>query len=310
MPPPRPLVPYFALAVGILALSFSGIFIHWSSAPGVVTSFYRMVIATLVLLPVVIWRVRAVGLPDARLLLFPLLGGLFTAFDQGLWSTAIGFTPIANATLLNNIAPLWVALFAAFFWRERMSRRFCFGLLLTLMGAGVVLGSDMLHHPVLTIGDGIALGSSFAWGGYYLVTQRGRFFMDTLVYIWLVELITGVLLGVTCLGLSLPLAGFPTQTWLAILGAGLVSQVTGHFLLAYALGHLPASVVSPTMISQPVLTALLAIPLAGQALGVEQWIGGMTVVAGIYLVNVSRSRSAVKDVPVIVKSAGPSGLQV
>ncbi len=71
--------------------------------------------------------------------------------------------------------------------------------------------------------------------------------------------------------------------------AALGPQITGHFLIAYALGHLPASVVSPTMISQPVFTALLAVPLAGQALSPAQAIGGLLVLAGIYLVNISRS---------------------
>ncbi len=281
---------YLALAGGVGALSFSGIFVHWSTAPGVVTSFYRMVIASVVLLPVVVWRARKIGWPGARVLVFPLLGGLATALDQGLWSTSIGFTRIANATLLNNIAPLWVALFAAIFWKERMGRRFWLGLLLTLAGAGVVLGNDMLTQPHLTIGDAIDLGSSFAWAGYYLVTQRGRAVIDTLLYIWMVEVTTGVLLGVTCVSIRAPLGGFPMETWLAILGAGLISQVAGHFLLAYALGHVPASVVSPTMISQPVATSLLAIPMAGQALGAGQGAGGLTVLIGIYLVNTGRAQ--------------------
>mgnify|MGYP000100214802 CR=1 FL=1 len=285
----RPFVPYLALAGGITALSLSGIFVHWSSAPGVVTTFYRMVVAVLALLPVVAWRARKMGFPAARLWAFPLLGGLFTALDQGLWSTSMSYTSIANATLLNNIAPLWVALFAGLVWREYLNARFWSGLALVMVGAAIVLGSDLLRHPNLGAGDAIALVSSLFWGGYYLVTQRGRGCMDTLLYIWLVEVVTGALLGGAALALKMPLWGFATETWLAIAGAGLVSQVMGHFLLAYALGHLPASVVSPTMISQPVFTALLAIPLAGQALSGGQWLGGLAVIAGISLVNLSRS---------------------
>lgn len=290
--PSRPVVAYLALAGGVVALSLSGIFVHWSTAPGVVTSFYRMVIATTLLFPVVIWRIRKMGFPPVRLLIFPLLGGLLTALDQGSWSTAIGMTSIANATLLNNIAPLWVGLFAAMVWRERMSARFWVGLALTLVGAGVVLGNDLIHQPHLGLGDGIALVSSLFWAGYYLVTQRGRAFIDTLIYIWLVELVTALFLGPFNLITGMPLAGFPRETWLAILAAGVISQLSGHFLLAYALGHLPASVVSPTMISQPVATSLLAIPLAGQLLSAGQWLGGLVVVAGIYLVNISRGQQS------------------
>ena len=46
---------------------------------------------------------------------------------------------------------------------------------------------------------------------------------------------------------------------LAFLGAGLFSQVVGYFAVGYALGHLPASIVAPSMIAQPVITSPLAI---------------------------------------------------
>lgn len=298
MQPPRRFIPYLALLFGILTISFSGIFVHWSQAPGVVTSFYRMVIAVALLAPLVWWRVRKYGMlrvnigRPSRLLLFPLVGGVFTAFDLGGWSTALEYTSIANATLLNNIAPLWVALFATFVWREKLRRGLWVGLVLTLLGAAVVLGSDLLQHPQLGIGDGIALASSLFWAGYFLITQRGRVFFDTLVYLWLMECGAAAALLIFCLLTGQPMAGYDASTWLAIVAAALGPQITGHFLIAYALGHLPASIVSPTMISQPVLTALLAIPLAGQALQPAQVLGGIVVLAGIYLVNISRSAPA------------------
>ena len=43
--------PYVTLSLGIIFLSVSPLFTHWADAPGVVTSFYRMVISVLVLTP-------------------------------------------------------------------------------------------------------------------------------------------------------------------------------------------------------------------------------------------------------------------
>lgn len=60
--------------------------------------------------------------------------------------------------------------------------------------------------------------------------------------------------------------------------------------LAYALGHLPASVVAPTMALQPVMTALLAIPLLGEIPNLWQGLGGLIALAGIYIVNRSHRR--------------------
>jgi drug/metabolite transporter (DMT)-like permease len=87
------------------------------------------------------------------------------------------------------------------------------------------------------------------------------------------------------------LTGYSNKTYLLFLAAALLPQLAGYLAMGYALGHLPASIVSPTMLGQPVLTALLAIPLLGETLQPAQWIGGLVVITGIYLVH--RSREAV-----------------
>jgi drug/metabolite transporter (DMT)-like permease len=87
-------------------------------------------------------------------------------------------TRVAHATLLNNIAPLWVALYTVVFWRERLSGRFWLGLALTLGGAAVVFGNDLVSNPHLSLGDLLALVSSLFYAAYFLVAQRGRAQMD------------------------------------------------------------------------------------------------------------------------------------
>ena len=91
-----------------------------------------------------------------------------------------------------------------------------------------------------------------------------------------------------------PLTGFDKDTWLVFLATALVSQLIGYMALAYALGHLPASIVAPTMVLQPVVTALLAIPLLGEIPGIWQGIGGIIALIGIYIVNRSHQQSAPK----------------
>jgi drug/metabolite transporter (DMT)-like permease len=286
--PRKVLLPYLALGYGVIALSMSGLFVRWSEAAGPVTSFYRMAAATLLLLPVILLHLRKQGTLRPIWLLFPMLGGMFSALDHGVWSTAVQNTRIANAMLLNNIAPLWVALFSALVWRERLILRFWLGLLVTLAGMAVVVGGDMLLSPELNRGNQLALLSSFFYAGYFLVTRRGRVSLDPLTYVWFANLFAALsLLGITQ-AMALPMGGFGPTTWLVFLVAALVAQVGGYFALAYALGHLPASVVSITMIAQPVLSALLAIPFTGENLGAAQWLGVLAVLAGIYLVNISR----------------------
>jgi drug/metabolite transporter (DMT)-like permease len=286
-------LPYAALAVGVLSLSMSGIFVRWSQAAGPVTSFYRMSLAALLLLPVMAWHWRRQEYwrrgqrPQMRWLIFPIIGGVFTALDHGTWSSAIGYTRVANATLLNNIAPLWVALFAALVWRERLRGRFWLGLAITLAGAAAVLGADLRLAPDLTRGNLLAVLSSAFYAGYFIVTQMGRRKVDVLNYIWLVAVFAALGLLGASQAMRLPLSGFNAATWLIFLLAALISQVSGYFAVAYALGRLPASVVAPTMVFQPVLSALIAVPLTGETLAPLQWLGALAVVGGIYWVNVS-----------------------
>jgi len=265
----------------------------WANAPGPVIGFYRIGIAALLLLPVFIYRKikYRVRLPWA-ILLFPILGGILTALDHGTWNSSLRYTSAANATLLGNTAPLWVALFAWLVLRERLKGLFWVGLAFALGGAVIVLGSDFLRHPSIGMGDLLAITAGVFYAGYFIVTERGRQKLDTLSYVWLVDVIAALTLLAISLAMRMPLTGYPTQTYMAFLGAALISQVGGYLSIGYALGHLPASVVSPTLIGQPVVTALLAIPLLGEALRTEQWLGGLVVLVGIYLVH--RSRDAVE----------------
>lgn len=76
------------------------------------------------------------------------------------------------------------------------------------------------------------------------------------------------------------------------LSTALVSQLIGYMALAYALGHLPASIVAPTMVLQPVVTAILAIPFLGEIPNIWQGIGGGVALLGIYMVNQSHQQGA------------------
>jgi len=272
----------------VLCLAFSGIFVRFAQAPGIVTSFFRMTVAALVLTPLALGRAHKSSWPAAGALGLGLLAGLFSALDHGLWSSAIGLTSVANATLFNYIAPLWVAVFAALVWRETLNLRFWLGLGLVLAGMGLVVGLDARVSLRLNPGDALGVASSAFYAAYFLLAQRARRVLPTLIFIWLSALGAAAALLILCALLGLPLAGYPPATYLVFLAAGLFSQVAGYFLVAYTLGRLPASAVAPTMIAQPVLTALLAIPLFQETLSLAQVLGGLAVLAGIAIVNRAR----------------------
>lgn len=284
--------PYLALAVGVIALSLSAMFVRWAQAPGPVTGFYRLLFSTILLTPFFILRQRKSDHMAPSVMLFPALAGIFTALDFTLWNSSLDFTTASNATLLGNTSPLWVALVAMIVFRERLRGKFWLGLAVALTGALLVMGTDFLLHPRFGLGDLMACGAGIFYAAYQLTTQRGRLHFDPFRYTWLAALSACVvILGVNLL-LKNPLTGYSAQTWLAFLGTAVVSHTIGYLSISYALGHLPAHVVSPTLIAQPVLTTLLAIPLLAEIPTRWQSIGGVIALTGIFIVNQAHNRPA------------------
>jgi drug/metabolite transporter (DMT)-like permease len=284
-------LPYIALAVGISALSLSAMFVRWADAPGPMTGFYRLLISTLLFTPLFLRQQKKLTPIDKKYLYFPLAGGVLTAFDFAFWNSSLKFTTAANATLLGNTAPLWVALAALLIFHEKLKGIFWVGLVLALSGAALVMGSDFLTHPTLGLGDIMASIAAIFYASYQLVTQRGRVHIDPFRYAWLVGVSATIGMLVMNLILGNPFTGFSTQTWVIFFLTAIVSQMIGYLAITYALGHLPAFVVAPTMIMQPILTAILAIPLLYEIPAPIQWAGGGIALAGIYIVNQSHRQT-------------------
>ncbi len=290
----KTLLAYLALGTGILALSFSAMFVRWANAPGPITAFYRLFFSVFLLLPFFAPRAKSNAAIRSRSIVFPLAAGIFTALDLGLWSASLAYTTASNATLLGNTAPLWVALGAWLILKQKLTPAFWRGLVLALIGAVLIMGTDFLLRPRFGIGDVMAVSTGLFYGGYFLCTEKSRYHFDPVSHIWIAGVGASLTLFVINMLLQYPFSGYPAHTWLIFLATSVVSQIIGYMSLAYALGHLPASVVSPTMILQPVVTTILAIPLLGEIPSIWQGIGGLIALVGIFVVNESHQRSQVE----------------
>lgn len=288
--------PYLALAIGITALSLSAMFVRWADAPGPITGFYRVFIATLLFTPFFIQRQRTLPPLEMRWIWFPILAGMFTALDFATWNTSVQYTTAAKATLLGNTSPLWVALAAFFFLREKLRGSFWIGLALSLIGATFVVGASFGENFNINIGDVLASTAAIFYALYQLITQRGRKYVDPFRYTWFVGLSATFFIFIINVLLKNPFTGYSSQTWIVFFATAIVSQMIGYLCISYALGHLPASVVSPTLVGQPILTAILAIPLLGEMPTPMQWLGGAIALTGIYIVNRSH-QSNLQEIP-------------
>lgn len=288
--PRERLLAYLALTAGLLAIGFSAIFVRRAHAPGTVASFYRMSIGLIVLSIPFLSRGRAIRSLPWQELRYALLGGVFFAIDLSFWSSGVVLSGATNPTLLANTAPLWVGLGAFFIFRERLPVAFWIGLFTAMFGAALILGLDSLRSFSLGLGTFLGLLAGVFYGGYFLITQRGRKVLDALNYFWVSSLCSVIVLAVINLVFRQPITGYPRATYLNLVGLGVISQGLGWFMINYAQGQLPATLVAPTLLGQPVVTGILAGPLLGEQLEPLQIVGGMVVLLGVFWVHRSRTR--------------------
>jgi len=278
-----------ALIIGLLSIGFSAIFISVADAPGTVSAFYRMAIASvLVAFPFFRHkRSQSSSLPGLGIR-YAVVGGLLFALDVSLWATGITLSGPTTPTLLANTAPLWVGLGAMIIFHERLKPIFWVGLAIAMVGALLVLGAGFSEGPEFGLGAFLGLLAAFFYGAYYLVTQRGRVYLDTLSYFWITTFTAAITLLIINAILGNTLVGYTLETILAFLGLGIIAQTLGWLAINYAQGYLPASIVAPTLLGQPVVTAIIAVLLLGETFTAGQILGGILVLIGVYVVHRSR----------------------
>lgn len=276
---------YLALGLGTLSLSLAAMFIRWAHAPGIVTGFYRLFFATLFLLPFFLRRnitKRDISWSD---ILPPILGGVCMAINFALWNTSLFYTNVANAAMLGNISPLWVSIGALWLFRERLKKQFWIGLLTILLGIILIMGGDFFLHPHLGFGDILATSASVFSAAYILITQWGRKNLDSMSYTWINGASACIWSFFIIKIFNAPLSGFSQQTWVVFVVAAIITQIIGYMAISFSLGHLPASIVSPTLNLQPVITIILAIPLLNEIPSFIQISGCLLALGGVYLIN-------------------------
>ena len=272
-----------ALILGGAAIGGSPIFVRLSEVGPMATAFWRVALA---LIPIFIFSLikgkdagpKPEKLSDYGLLILP---GAILALDLAAWHLSITMTSVTNATLLANLAPVFVTVIGFLLFRAAVTRLFVLGLALALAGIVILKGGPAALGNGDLRGDGIAIVAAMFYAGYILAIGRLRSRFDTIrIMLW------STASAAVCV---FPLAFFfegqilpPTAYgWAMVFGLAFISHAGGQVAITYALAYLPAAFSSLTLLLQPVVAAILAWALLNEAIGPMQAIGGAVVLAGI-----------------------------
>jgi drug/metabolite transporter (DMT)-like permease len=88
------------------------------------------------------------------------------------------------------------------------------------------------------------------------------------------------------------MAGFDARTWWMFVLMAAIPQGLGHTTFNYLLKEMDATLVSISILGEPVGSTVLALALLGEVPPWTAVIGGLIVLAGIYVAIVGTSRAA------------------
>ncbi len=271
-----------ALLVGACAIAFAPIFVRLSDVGPTATAFWRVALALPFLWG---WAAMSRGRePAGRTFALPVvIAGLCFAGDLGVWHISILFTSVANATLLANLAPIFVAVGGYLLFRQRVTPLFLVGMVTALAGAFVLVGPSFASGSVRLLGDALGVLTAVFYGGYFLAVKYLRDSRSTGAIMAASTTVSAIVLLPIAIAAGESLFPASPWGWLILFGLALVCQSGGQGLIVYAMAHLPASFSAVSLLLQPVMATLYAWVLLGEKIGPAQFVGGAIVLVGIYV---------------------------
>jgi drug/metabolite transporter (DMT)-like permease len=152
---------------------------------------------------------------------------------------------------------------------------------LALAGTLVLMHASGAAGPRSLLGDAFGLITGVFYGAYLMTVERLRATYSTATVMAYSITVSALAVMVVALAAGEPLAPETARGWVVLVGLALISQVLGQSLIAFGLAHLPVAFASVSLLVQPVLAAVFAWVLLGEAMGAQQGVGAAIVLAGI-----------------------------
>jgi drug/metabolite transporter (DMT)-like permease len=280
--PRRKTLAFAALLAGAAAIAFAPIFVRLADTGPTASAFWRVALASA---PLWLWvRLAPPAAVTAPLPWKPLLiAGLCFGGDLGAWHVSLLYTSVANSTLEANLAPIFVTLGVWVLFRQRVSQLFLLALGLTLGGAVLLVGPNFALGGRALLGDGLGVLTAMFYAGYMLAIKAASERTGTANIMAISSTVAAVILFPYALATADVFLPLSPGGWLVLIGLALIPHVAGQSLIAWGFAHLPAAFSSVSLLLQPVLAAIYAWVLLGEAVAPLQMLGGVVVLAGIYL---------------------------
>jgi drug/metabolite transporter (DMT)-like permease len=286
------------LAVVLWGISFVATKAALREISPVTLIFTRSALGTALLLATLVARRLPLVPPRVSWGPLALMGFVGVCFHQLLQAFGIRLTTAVHAGWIVGLIPIWSAVLAGLFLRERFGAGKVAGLALGFAGAVLVVSRGRVTPGLLALpgtrGDLLMLASTLNWAIY---TTLGH---ATIRRLGSLRATAGAMFlgGLMLAPLFLRAGGW--REYAALSGAGLAAVLylgigasgLGYLFWYGALERVESSRVAAFLYLEPLVTLAAAVALLHEPVGVATVAGGLLVLAGVALVQRAPARAA------------------
>lgn len=278
---------YGALTLGVISISFAAVFIRLADGPVASVGALRLLFATIVLSPFVIFsrntRNSIIKLHRGEKGLL-VLAGLFLALHFLSWIASLSFTGITSSIVFVTTSPIFIEIYSVTVRGEKTSAKVWIGIGLTVAGGVILGGGNIAAGGENWKGDLLAVAGAIAVAGYFIVGSSLRPKLPLLAYIFPVYGTAALFLVLAAPLLGAGLTGLPARTYFYCFLMALVCQVIGHSLFNWALRRMKTTLVVMATLGEPIGTTMIAWLILGELPVTTEILGGVVVLAGVFVV--------------------------
>jgi len=223
---------YAYVAAAAIIWGSNGVIVNWVPYNAYAIAFFRVLFASLTLLPIVFLTRKHEVLSAARSWKVMLSLGFLLALGWTLLFHSMKLIAIANAVLLNYTAPIFVALLAPLFLKEKLEKSTLIALAISMAGIVIISSQQNLQVSGLNL-LGVILGllAGLTYAGFIIVSKRALSSFSSQVVAFYSYSVASIFLFPSVIGsdLSLDLA-----SWILLLVLGVFN--TGFAVTIYLKG--------------------------------------------------------------------------
>ncbi len=274
---------YLILLLAVFSVSWASIFIKFSSAPSLVIAFYRMGIATLILLPIVLsGNLRTLFAFLQTNYKIAVLSGVFLGLHFATWISSLAYTSVASSVAIVATQPIFAAVFSHFWLKEKINFKLLAGIVIAFMGVLIISQGDLKLSKEYVKGDVLSLLGAAMAALYLTIGRKVRQTQKLLPYIFTVYFISALVLLIFCLVSQKNFYPYPTRDFLWFFLLALVPTLIGHSLYNWILKYVKAYIVGVSILGEPVGATFWAYLFLKEIPNTSIYWGGFFILVGVW----------------------------